>query len=149
RVGLIRGASVLSADPWHFYQDTFPFNESVAPSGVDFDTTTALMVSSLNVVSPNNPNGRIGEGVVQGDSIIFQSLYEGTSATGTRLDLVFRIDPGPGNYTIRGNRGSGLIEKDPSHPFWATYLGNNGPYGTPGGHGGTWNPNVWNSARMD
>ena len=37
-----------------------------------------------------------------------------------------------------------------SSNFWESYLADNGPKGTPGGHvGGVWNPNVWNSARMD
>ena len=56
-------------------------------------------------------------------------------ATGTRVDLVFRIDPGPGNYVTKGNRASALVNRDPAHPFFATYLSNNGPFGTPGGHG--------------
>src|SRR5262249_2852333 len=55
----------------------------------------------------------------------------------------------PGNYTVKGDRTSALVNKDAVHPFFATYLANNGPFGTPGGHGGTWNKNVWNSARMD
>jgi hypothetical protein len=66
-----------------------------------------------------------------------------------RIDLVFRIDPGPGNYAVKGNRASVLVNRDPAHPFFATYLANNGPFGTPGGHGGVWNRHVWNSARMD
>jgi hypothetical protein len=41
------------------------------------------------------------------------------------------------------------VNKDPAHPFFAAYLADNGTFGTPGGHGGTWNRNVWNSARMD
>jgi len=87
---------------------------------------------------------------VPGDSILANSPYVGDGVTsGVRVDLVFRIDPGPGNYSVKGNRGSALVEKDPSHPFWATYRANNGTFGTPGGHGATWNRNVWNSARMD
>jgi hypothetical protein len=87
---------------------------------------------------------------VNGDSLFVASPFTGNgTTTGVRLDLVFRIDPGPGNYTVKGNRGSALVNRDPAHPFFATYLANNGPYGTPGGHGGTWNRHVWNSARMD
>ena len=85
-----------------------------------------------------------------GDSILANSPFTGDGiATGVRLDLVFRIDPGPGNYVTKGNRASALVNRDPAHPFFATYLANNGPFGTPGGHGGTWNRHVWNSARMD
>ena len=30
--------------------------------------------------------------------------------TGVRVDLIFRIDPGPGNYSTKGNRASALIQ---------------------------------------
>jgi hypothetical protein len=87
------------------------------------------------------------------------------------MDLVFRIDPGPGNYSIRGDRTSPLVEKDPAHPFWAAYQANSGVFGTggtgpsaSGGNGGVpqgsidngthpagsrWNKDWWNSCRMD
>jgi hypothetical protein len=103
------------------------------------------MRSGLNIVAPP-----ADPGVVAGDSVFVSSPYVGNgTTTGVRMDLVFRIDPGPGNYTIKGNRASALVNKDPAHPFFATYLASNGPNGTPGGHGGTWNRHVWNSARMD
>ncbi len=148
RLGLIRGGEApnLSGSIWHQFQDQFPWNEGVAPGdNAAFDTTAALMNSGLNIVSPPSDPG-----VVAGDSIVVASPYAGDGvATGTRLDLVFRIDPGPGNYVVKGNRASALVNRDPAHPFFAYYLANNGPFGTPGGHGGTWNRHVWNSARMD
>jgi len=139
-------APALAQEIWNKYQDQFPFNEGVSPGdNAGFDTTTALVHTGLNIVVPVTAFG-----VVAGDTIIANSPYTGDGiSTGVRVDLVFRIDPGPGNYTVKGNRTSALVNRDPGHPFFATYLANNGPYGTPGGHGGTWNRNVWNSARMD
>ena len=148
RVGFVRTSqqALLSQEIWSKYQDQFPFNEGVSPGdNAAFDTTTALVHTGLNIVVPAN-----AAGVVAGDSITAGAPYSGDGVnTGVRLDLVFRIDPGPGNYVVKGDRGSALVDRDPVHPFFATYLANNGPYGTPGGHGGTWNKDVWNSARMD
>ena len=147
RVGFVREAApLITMSIWERFQDQFPWNEGVTPGdNASFDTTTALMNTGLNIVAPE-----AAPGVVAGDSIIVSSPWVGNgTSTGTRLDLVFRIDPGPGNYTIKGNRSSALVNKDPAHPFFAAYLANNGAFGTPGGHGGTWNRNVWNSARMD
>jgi len=148
RLGLIKGGELppLSQEIWNKYQDQFPWNEGVtAGDNASFDTTAALMRSGLNTVAPATDPG-----VVAGDSILANSPFVGDGiATGVRLDLVFRIDPGPGNYVVKGNRGSALVNRDPAHPFFATYLANNGAFGTPGGHGGTWNRHVWNSARID
>jgi hypothetical protein len=148
RLGLVRSAApaLVSQDIWHKFQDQFPWNEGVPPAdNAQFDTTTALVRTGINIVSPAN-----APGVVPGDSIVANAAYAGDGVTtGVRMDLVFRIDPGPGNYTIKGDRNSALVDRDPAHPFFAAYLANNGPYGTPGGHGAAWNRNVWNSARMD
>jgi hypothetical protein len=148
RAGFVRGgaAPALSQEIWNKYQDQFPFNEGVTPGdNSSFDTTTALVHTGLNIVAPANAFG-----VVAGDTITANSPYVGDGVTtGVRMDLVFRIDPGPGNYAIKGNRTSALVNRDPAHPFFAAYMASNGPYGSPGGHGGTWNRNVWNSARMD
>jgi hypothetical protein len=148
RAGFTRNPATpaLSQEIWNKYQDQFPWNEGVGPGdNASFDTTTALVRSGLNIVAPAN-----APGVVPGDSITANAPFSGDGVTsGVRMDLVFRIDPGPGNYVVKGNRGSALVNKDPAHPFFATYLANNGPYGTPGGHGATWNRDVWNSARMD
>ena len=148
RVGFVRASAQadLSGMIWHQFQDQFPWNEAVAPGdNAAFDTTAALLNSGLNIVGPATDPG-----VVPGDSIVVGANYAGNGVTtGTRVDLVFRIDPGPGNYVVKGNRNSALVNRDPAHPFFATYLANNGAFGAPGGHGATWNRNVWNSARMD
>jgi hypothetical protein len=145
RLGLSRrGGPAVAGQIEAQLQDQFPINEAVAPGDhAAFDTTTARMTTGIDIEGANSP--------VPGDSLIFFGSW-GTGngvTTGVRMDLVFRIDPGPGNFTVLGDRSSPLRNFDPAHPFFATYLANNGPYGTPGGHGGTWNRHVWNSARMD
>ncbi len=147
RVGFVRAAApVLAQAVWNRQQDQFPFNEGVSPGdNASFDTTTAYMKTGLNIVAVT-----ADPGVVAGDTMVVLSPYDGDGiASGVRVDLIFRIDPGPGNYTVKGNRASALVNKDAGHPFFAQYLANNGTFGTPGGHGGTWNRHVWNSARMD
>ena len=80
--------------------------------------------TGVNIVTPSE-----APGVVAGDSIAVDSPYTGNGATtGTRLDLIFRIDPGPGNYTVKGDRTSALVNRDPVHPFFASYLANNGAF---------------------
>src|SRR5262249_52805551 len=133
RLGLSRTPGpTIAWDGWQRFQDQFPVNESVPPGdNAAFDTTTAYMDNGLN----NTPTSSRGDS--PGDSIAPNLAYPGDGVTtGTRLGLVFRIDPGPGNYTVKGDRTSSLVNKDPAHPFFATYLANNGPFGTPGGHGG-------------
>src|SRR5688572_9138515 len=146
RFGFVRTTEPAVAGMiWHQFQDQFPWNEAVPPGdNASFDTTAALMNSGLNIAI------YITEAVVAGDSLVYTATYAGNGVTtGTRLDLVFRIDPGPGNYAVKGNRTSALVDRDPAHPFFSTYQASNGPFGTPGGHGGTWNRHAWNSARMD
>ncbi len=137
------GGAAITVALWHVFQDTFPTNEGdFAVGSADFDTTTAQVRSALN----NAPSNDVGAGVSPGDSSIINAAF----GTDTRLDLVFRILPGPGNYTIAGDMTSGLIEKDGGHAFWATYLAAPGPVGAGDHFGGTeWDPNTWNSARMD
>ena len=151
----------ISAEIWNFYQSAFPWNEDVTPSWTAaFDTAGIQVRSGLDI----GPNDGLDSFDVPGDSIV-------VSASGVapmRMDLVFRVLPGPGNYSTVGDATSGLTPYptggDPvsgsgrlavvpnvaSANFWETFLANNGPFGTPGGHaGGVWNPNVWNSARCD
>src|SRR5262249_29055094 len=110
----------------------------------------------------NNGKAGGGEGVIPGDSLVYSSPFAGNDA---RVDLVFRIKPGPGNYSVKGNRSSALW-KVPSNPglgtasagdnsFWGQYMKQtaekNGEVGSsPTGHTNTvWDPQTWNSARMD
>ena len=42
--------------------------------------------------------------------------------TGVRMVLVFRIDPGPGNYVTKGVRSSALVNRDPYGKGWMIKL---------------------------
>jgi len=154
----------ISIDIWDWYGDAFPANETPGlPGTAAFDTYGALIQTARNQAPATGNDLRFD---VPGDSILVKT----TSAGGTpRLDMVFRIFPGPGNYAIAGNMSSGLkkmwdyntklystaVATSGDNSFWGQYMANNGPFGTPGGHAGNgtvgsgWNVNVWNSARCD
>src|SRR5262249_27794528 len=141
----------LVANFWDLLGDTFPFNETVSPGSAGFDTTTALVKDGLNNGAPGG-----GQGVIPGDSLVYSSPFAGND---TRMDFVFRIKPGPGNYSVKGNRTSALW-KVPSNPglgtasggdisFWGQYLKQtgekNGQVGSADGHTATvWDPQTWN-----
>ena len=150
----------LSAEIWNWWQTSFPWNDAVTPAfAASFDTAAILVKSGLDI----GPADGLNSFDVPGDSIVCAAA----GVAPTRIDLVFRILPGPGNYRIVGNSSSGLtpnpsagtpttgvgrpavVSNIASSNLFETFLANNGPFGTPGGHGGTWNPNVWNSARCD
>jgi hypothetical protein len=144
--------SALSVSIWDFINDSFPANETISPASAAFDTTTAYIRSGLNIDLGSGNNLAAN---VPGDSMVVDAF-----GINRRVDLVFRIVPGPGNYVTKGNRLSGLRQvptavtpataNAASANFWESYLGDNGTFGTPGGHaGGVWSPHVWNSARID
>jgi len=146
---------------WDTYQDCFPRNQTVAPSvAAAFDTCGSLAQTGLNI---EQSNVLLPRPIVSGDTIIITS----GGGTAARLDMVFRIKPGPGNYVTLGVPSSGL-RAVPSSPaaagpssFWGQYEADNGVFGsgaaqdgvTPGpGHGaaiGGWSADLWNSARCD
>src|SRR5262249_25617005 len=118
--------------------------------------TTALVKNA-----ENNAKTGGGEGVIPGDSLAYTASYNGND---TRVDLVFRIQPGPGNYSVKGDRSSPLwkIPSDPGlgtasagdNAFWGQYMKQtaeaNGEVGSAQGHtAAAWDPQTWNSARMD
>lgn len=146
----------LSAGTWEWLKDTFPFNEdSGLPGTLGFDSTACLVKSGLNTaqsaLSLLRPD-------IPGDSMVVIS-----PGRASRVDMIFRVNPGPGNYVVHGDPSSGLRKAPSGLPaitqgdgsFWSSYINNNGPYGSPGGHGTVgpwatrWNPLVWNSARCD
>lgn len=168
RCGLLKGSPAgppLYTISWGLLGDTFPFNETIAPGsaggpGGSFDTTTALMKDALNL---GNYYG--GEGVIPGDTLLYWSPWNPRSTLGfdARVDLVFRIWPGPGNYSVLGDRtsplwkvpsnpglGTAFATEGPPYSFWGQYMANNGDVGSINDHGQTrWDPQTWNSARMD
>ena len=166
----------ISMDIWRFINDAFPINDNtspvpgvaVAPGSAGFDTAAAQVKTGINTAQSPGSANRFD---IPGDSIIvIGDVVESTTGKG-RVDLVFRIKPGPGNYVTIGDPTSGLrrvptdadpthkalagvLVSDPAHPekdFWAAYMGNPGEMGR-GIHGPAadyWNRNVWNSARID
>jgi hypothetical protein len=95
RFGLVRTVTPPLSVPFvDRLQDAFPANAVVTPGdAVAFDTTAALLKTghALHVGDPNV--------AIAGDSLIARADY-GTGdgvTTGTRVDLVFRILPGPGS----------------------------------------------------
>ncbi len=153
------------------FQDCFPVNsqaKTVSAFGLAYDTLAARIQTGYNIAPQTGSTSITGTSArenISGDT----SLAAG-AGDNVRMDLVFRILPGPGNYVTIGSKASGVARRPDeaprvlastadvglaAHPsrFFGAYLADNGAFGTPGGHGGTdghsWNPNVWNSARMD
>ena len=141
---------------WNVLQDAFPMNTNFVV-GEAFDTTGAQIRNGLNN-APNAPRSAI-----TGDSAIISA-----AGNATRIDMIFRIKPGPGNFVSTGHMSSG-IAKTPNGKvaavagdgsFFGTYMQHNGffgsgpsqlsgdPAGGPG-HVGGWDINLWNSARCD
>jgi hypothetical protein len=156
--------AALGVSIWDLFQDSFPANDNPALVGFPnaFDTTAAYVKSGINI-APSIGALRVD---VPGDSAAV--VGGDPTASGVRVDLVFRIMPGPGNYVNPNNGLTSRLRKLPnavtevanspavtSSNFWESYLANAGAFGTPGGHptngGGQkiWSVNVWNSARCD
>lgn len=145
----VAGSLTVGIGQW--INDTFPFNDDDAlPGTAAFDTCAALLKTGINIAPPTGDVMRFD---VPADTTVIAA-----SGDGMRVDLVFRILPGPGNYVVAGVRASGLRRVPTSATaatagdgsFWGAYLAEAGSFGTPGGHpGGTWSADVWNSARCD
>ena len=159
------GADPVTISIWDLLQDTFPASDNAGLVGIPaaFDTTVALIRIGLNTSQATTTVSRYD---VPGDSTTVTA--EGDSV---RLDMVFRILPGPGNYVapalgvnsqLKANANSATPIPTPvsgTSNFWANYMFDNGAHGSPGGHPiaasgpllgkKVWSPNVWNSARMD
>ncbi len=154
------GGSNLSVDIWQWFNDTFPANETLGLSGTaNFDTTSAWIKTGINN-APGVTNEQRFD--VAGDTTLVFSPITGSR----RIDLVFRILPGPGNYQIAAGRtfppvSTMQLLKLPTdqtqvsvagdNSFWGQYMADPGTFGTAGGHhGGVWWDNLtWNSARCD
>lgn len=154
----------LSYNMWDVFNDTFPAtrNDSLLamPFGAAFDTCAATIRTALNIAPP----GGLERPQIPGDTMVVQA-----SGAGQRVDLVFRIYPGVGNYVTIGDRTSGVATRPDLQPrvaatpgdgsWFGEYMADNGAFGTgaamdgvspgPGHPGGTWDPNRWNSARCD
>lgn len=146
----------ITVDPWNEFQDAFPANETATlPGTAAFDTCAAWVQTGINRAERTYDLQRP---VIAGDSAVVASAGDGV-----RMDLVFRIAPGPGSYVVPGDRASGLRARPdvvaPLMPgdgsFWSAFLGDHGDRAGAYGHGiggpfaMRWNPLAWNSARMD
>jgi hypothetical protein len=163
---------VVASDIWHFVNDTFPANEAVGlPGTANFDTTTALIRTGLNTAQATGNALRFD---IPGDSSVVAAANATVGAgddpalVNVRVDLVFRVLPGPGNYRITGGRAmapggrfvSGVLLQTPTNQaaaavsgdasFWGQYMADPGlvSRGTHSGPNG-WDPLAWNSCRMD
>ena len=149
-------APPITVEAKHWYHDTFPASNTTSPSSPAFDREPARIKTGLNLIPLTGDPGRM---VVPGDTVVANA-----AGADLRMDLVFRIKPGPGNYDLAGALGSGL-RVDPLVPgviavpggpgFWGAYMAAPGIAGTAGGAAlhaafpSGWNWNVWNSARCD
>jgi hypothetical protein len=162
----------VTSDIWQFVNDTFPANETAGlPGTAVFDTTTALIRTGLNTAQLTNNALRFD---IPGDSSVVAAanasvgFADDPALKNVRVDLVFRILPGPGNYRIAGGRSmtpggkavTGVLLQLPTNQaaaavsgdasFWGQYMADPGllSRGAHTGPGG-WDPLTWNSCRMD
>ncbi len=156
----------LRSDLWQWFNDAFPVNgyeaDNVAPGSDAFDTTTALVKGVVNLAPPTGDLSRCD---VLADSIVVCAPNATGADRAVRVDLVFRILPGPGNYQAVGWRMSppmasmqllrvptdqtGVVSAGDGS-FWGEYIANPGAFASPGAHaGGKWDHLAWNSARCD
>ena len=155
--------AVIDADPiqvtflpWDFYNDAFPANESAGFPGNKalFDTTAAWLGTGLNTAQIIGSKNRFN---VPGDTMFIQATFRSG-----RVDMVFRVLPGPGNYEPIGQGHSGNLRRVPTSPttvtandgsWWDVYRRIPGEFSTnPGGMTDLkagWSPNFWLSARCD
>ena len=151
-------ASGINVDPADWLHDVFPVNTVLSPPGTtSFDSTTAVLKTGHNLSACTGSDLR---DVIPGDNV-FISVPGGVD----RVDMIFRIKPGPCNYLTCGMLTSGL-RKFPSSPgsgisapgdgtFWGTYMAGPGAFASPGAAGlhaaapSGWDVNVWNSAQCE
>jgi hypothetical protein len=166
------GGVSIDGAAWPLVNDTFSANETAGlPGTAAFDTTTALIRDGINNAQATGNALRFD---IPGDSTYV--VAANASVTGAddpnlksvRVDLVFRILPGPGNYRVSAGRNmvpgassvSGVLLQVPTNQaaaavagdasFWGQYMADPGlaSKGTHSGPGG-WDPTTWNSCRMD
>ncbi len=168
----------ISASIWNFYNDAFPANETNGlPGTAAFDTTGAWLQTGIN----NYPNtGDVLRNDIPGDSAIVQAGNATVSApddpayAAVRVDMVFRVLPGPGNYQIAAgrtfppsasmnllnvpsNQASVVVPGtyDPSPTagaanFFSSFIAKPGQFSKGNHFGNTrWDHLTWNSARCD
>src|SRR5262249_50457337 len=98
----------IASDIWQFANDTFPANETAGlPGTAAFDTTAGKIRSGLNNAQATGNALRFD---IPGDSSVTPAANatvgtaDDPALVQVRVDMVFRILPGPGNYRIAGGR---------------------------------------------
>jgi hypothetical protein len=181
KAGGTGNVGTLTSDIWQWFVDAFPVGSSFAPSNVftavsDLDTCGALVKGAINTSQQGSAAGLGGDRlIVLADTIIVSAppiAGVPAASTGARVDMVFRILPGPGNYRravgdsvpryIGGPIQAQKLLQRPDqtalvnsadandHSFWASYMRTPGAYSSGNHHAGAWwDYLTWNSARAD
>jgi hypothetical protein len=157
-----------TASIWQFWNDAFPANETPGlPGTAAYDTCGALLKSGLNNAPSTGNELRFD---VPGDTLsVIGGFVTGSTDTvlgnQTRMDIVFRILPGPGNYQAGPGRTfppvqamnllqlpsnqSGVVTAGDAS-FWGQYISDPGTFSKGNHHGNVWwDYLTWNSARLD
>jgi len=150
--------SPVTVEPYDWFHDVFPSDNNPAlPGTFAFDRTTAVLATGHNLAPCV---GAMNRQVLPGKRVLVRTV-----GAVDRVDMIFRIKPGPGNYSVVGNVNSCLL-RDPHNPgfgcsapgdgsFWGRYKANPGDFASPGAvvkHAlapSGWDVNVWNSARCE
>jgi hypothetical protein len=157
-VALIDGGAppAISISIWNLINDAFPANRSDALVPAGFDTCAAQIRIGLNTAANTGSTTRPA---ISGDSLVVTAVGDNS-----RLDMVFRVLPGPGNYLTTGSKSSGVLKRPDvagslatagDGTFFGEYMASTGEFGSQADHlgagpGGTnWSQHIWNSARMD
>jgi hypothetical protein len=149
-------ASPVTVNPWDWYNDVFPSAPDWLVGTLAFDTTTAVLATGHNLAPCV---GSWVRAVMPDDKVKIT-----VAGAVLRVDMIFRIEPGPGNYCVVGYKGSGL-DVPPGPPcaaavpgpgsFWGSLMADPGTNATPGAaalHAAApsgWDKNVWNSRRCE
>lgn len=185
KAGGTGNVGTISSDIWQWFNDAFPVGGPALGTGTTvaaLDTCGALIKGALNnaqLSASANLGGQrlsiLADSIVTTASDVTVAVGD-TNSKSIRVDMIFRILPGPGNYrsqvgdvarTYPLSVGMALLRSpadrvtlmDPTngadHSFWADYIRNPGQFAS-GSHplnGITgkkeWSNVVWNSARMD
>ncbi len=149
-------AHPVSVAPWEWFNDVFPSDPAIVPGTPAFDNNTAVLATGHN---PAPCVGALGRDVMTDNKVTLTTV-----GAVVRVDMIFRIKPGPGNYCITGLVGSGLdvppggacVASVPGDgTFWGDLMAAPGMFATPGAvalHAAApsgWDSNVWNSRECE
>src|SRR5262245_37879999 len=140
-IALIDGAApaAISIPIWMLINDAFPANGNSALIPAGFDTCAAQVRIGLNIASNVGSASRPS---ITGDSIVITA-----PGTNVRMDMVFRVLPGPGNYKTIGTKASGVLRRPDvagvlatpgDGSFFGEYMASPGQF-SKGTHGSDWN----------